>query len=61
MIKYELTEKIIGCAYEVHNTLGFGFLEKVYEIGYKNKWIPTNKSLLITENQIRTIEFIPVE
>ncbi len=27
----ELTEKIIGAAYEVHNTLGGGFVEKVYE------------------------------
>lgn len=27
----ELTEKIIGCAYVVHNKLGPGFLEKVYE------------------------------
>ena len=27
----DLTEKIIGCAYKVHNVLGFGFLEKVYE------------------------------
>jgi len=27
----ELTEKIIGCAYEVGNVLGNGFLEKVYE------------------------------
>lgn len=27
----ELTEKIISCFYEVYNTLGFGFLEKVYE------------------------------
>jgi GxxExxY protein len=26
-----LTEKIIGCAFKVHNTLGAGFLEKVYE------------------------------
>ena len=26
-----LTEKIIGCAYEVSNVLGCGFLEKVYE------------------------------
>ena len=26
-----LTHKVIGCAYKVHNTLGFGFLEKVYE------------------------------
>ena len=27
----ELTQKIIGCAYTVHNKLGPGFLERVYE------------------------------
>ena len=27
----QITEKIIGCAYKVSNTLGSGFLEKVYE------------------------------
>ena len=27
----DLTHIIIGCAYKVHNTLGPGFLEKVYE------------------------------
>ncbi|MFA4850829.1 MAG: GxxExxY protein [Methanoregula sp.] len=27
----ELTEKIIGCAFKVYNTMGFGFLESVYE------------------------------
>ena len=27
----ELTEKIIGCAYQVYNSMGFGFLESVYE------------------------------
>src|SRR5512146_2900787 len=26
-----LTERIIGCAYEVSNKLGSGFVEKVYE------------------------------
>ncbi len=26
-----LTERVIGCAFEVSNTLGCGFLEKVYE------------------------------
>ncbi|MCK5806024.1 MAG: GxxExxY protein [Lentisphaeria bacterium] len=25
------TEAIIGCAYQVYNTMGFGFLESVYE------------------------------
>lgn len=38
----ELTEKIIGAAYEVYNTLGPGFLESVYE-----------KSLLI---ELRRVE-----
>lgn len=27
----EITWKIIGCAFEVSNTLGCGFVEKVYE------------------------------
>ncbi|MFN8453120.1 MAG: GxxExxY protein [Anaerolineae bacterium] len=27
----DLTEKIIGAVFEVHNTLGVGFLEKVYQ------------------------------
>ena len=31
MTEDDLTHTIIGCAYKVHNTLGPGFLEKVYE------------------------------
>lgn len=27
----EITRKIIGCAFRVYNTMGFGFLESVYE------------------------------
>lgn len=27
----EITEEVIRCFYKVYNTLGFGFLEKVYE------------------------------
>ena len=31
-MEYEnVTEKIIGCAYQVYNEMGFGFLESVYE------------------------------
>ena len=26
----ELSEKIIGCAYQVYNKMGFGFLESLY-------------------------------
>ena len=31
MIKDELTYKVIGCAIEVHNTLGNGFQEVIYQ------------------------------
>jgi GxxExxY protein len=27
----DLSQRVIGCAYEVSNTLGVGFLESVYE------------------------------
>lgn len=31
LLEEELTEKILGAAFKVQNTLGSGFLEKVYE------------------------------
>jgi len=31
MIKNELTYKIIGCAMNVHNTIGPGFQEVIYQ------------------------------
>lgn len=31
----KLTQIVIGCAYHVHNTLGPGFMEKVYENAFK--------------------------
>jgi len=31
LLHADLTEKIIGCGFDVHNELGGGFLEKVYE------------------------------
>ena len=27
----DLTHSVIGCAFKVHNVLGFGFIERVYE------------------------------
>jgi GxxExxY protein len=30
LLHEEITKEIIGAAYEVHNILGYGFLEKVY-------------------------------
>ena len=44
----ELTSKIISCFYKVYNTLGFGFLEKVYE---NAMLIELNESGLTTERQ----------
>jgi GxxExxY protein len=35
MKETELTERIIACAYKVHNILGAGFLEKVYHNALK--------------------------
>lgn len=31
MLHKEITDKIINAYYKVYNTLGYGFLEKVYE------------------------------
>jgi len=44
----ELTEKIIGCAYNVYNKMGFGFLESVYE---KCMLIELHKADLGVESQ----------
>ncbi|MEZ4600797.1 MAG: GxxExxY protein [Syntrophotaleaceae bacterium] len=43
-----ITEQIIGCAYRVANTLGPGFLEKVYENALYHE---VKKSGLIVERQ----------
>lgn len=31
LFEQELSDKVLGCAFEVYNTLGNGFLEKIYE------------------------------
>jgi len=50
----EITEKVIGCAFKVHNELGPGFLEKVYEnaLAYEIK-----KSGLLVEQQKEVFVF----
>jgi GxxExxY protein len=45
----ELTERIIGCAYQVYNKMGFGFLESVYE---KCLMIELKKAGLAAESQV---------
>ena len=44
----DITHKIIGCAYQVFNKLGFGFLESVYR---KAMVIELGKSDLIVEQE----------
>ncbi len=44
----EISERIIKCFYTVYNTLGFGFLEKVYE---NAMMIELTKNGLYTEKQ----------
>jgi len=44
----DLTSKIINCFYTVYNTLGYGFLEKVYENALK---IELEKNRLNVEKQ----------
>jgi GxxExxY protein len=43
-----LTHTIIGCAYKVHNVLGSGFLEKVYENALK---IELDKLHIVAQQQ----------
>ena len=48
MLHEELSNEIIGAFYKVYNTLGFGFLEKVYEKAF---CIELNKNGLIVKSQ----------
>ncbi|MBA4105578.1 MAG: GxxExxY protein [Pirellula sp.] len=50
MLYADLTEKIIGCAYQVYNTLGAGFLESVYE---QSLLIELRETGLVAESQVR--------
>ena len=45
-----LTYTVIGCAYKVHNVLGPGFLEKVYENALK---IELRKLGIETRQQVK--------
>lgn len=47
----EITDKIIACAYDVHNKLGFGFSEKVYENAMMIK---------LSQKQLSSIQQAPI-
>jgi len=56
----QITERIIGCAYKVSNTLSSGFLEKVYENAFAYEM--TKAGLIVSQQcpiQVR-YEGIPV-
>lgn len=46
-----ITEKIIGCVYEVGNTLGSGFVEKVYENSLFHQLLKSNLQV-VQQHQI---------
>ena len=48
----KLTEKIIGCAFDVSNALGIGFVEKVYENAYAHL-LRKNGLLVVQQHPIK--------
>jgi GxxExxY protein len=61
----ELTKEIINAAYTVHNTLGYGFLEKIYHsaliIELESRKIPveSQKKLIVRYRRKIIGEFMP--
>ena len=51
----ELTERIIGCAFRVSNTLGCGFLEKVYESALAHEL--RKNGLEVTQQQAISVSY----
>ncbi len=54
MIQEELSKQVIGAFYKVYNTLGYGFLEKVYE---RSMCIELRKSGFKVESQKPVVVF----
>ncbi len=50
----KITEKIIGCSYDVSNTLGSGFVEKVYENSLYHR-ISKESMEVVQQHQIKVI------
>ena len=48
----KITEKIIGCSFTVSNTLGCGFLEKVYENAFAHE-LRKNKLNVLQQHSIK--------
>ncbi len=52
MLHKDITEKIIGASFEVHNELGYGFLEKVYKNAMRAELSARNLKC-VAEHQIK--------
>lgn len=50
-----ITQKIIGCAYEVSNTLGVGFVEKVYENALVHRIRKTTGLSVVQQHPIKVV------
>ena len=48
----EITEQIVGAAFEVHSVLGYGFLEKVYQRAMQGELV-SRKLKAETESEIQ--------
>jgi len=51
-----ITEKIIGCSYDVSNTLGTGFVEKVYENALTHR-IRKSKDLVVAQQHLIKVTY----
>jgi GxxExxY protein len=59
LLHREITEKIIGAAFEVHGELGYGFLERVYERALQVELIRRRSSAEIEKRvQVRYKEVV---
>ena len=51
----ELTEKIIGCCYEVHRALGPGFIEKIYAKALQQQQLTIEGLSFVAEKEFNVI------
>jgi len=54
LLHEDITEQIIGAAFEVHRVLGYGFLEKVYQCAMQVE-LRLRGITAVIENEIRVI------
>jgi GxxExxY protein len=50
-----ITQKVIGCAYDVSNTLGTGFVEKVYENALVHRIRKSTGLMVVQQHPIKVV------